>query len=244
MATQPLEPGTFNPWIDRRAGARDRRKHLESSPLGAVLNEPIPGGASLAYVLWIWIALSLFVASRHLDVSGALLRSLRRSCAHDRRLPHERSVHRVRYPQHSCVWFKRDCHRLAAARQPTFLYGAYKGRRKLLWLAGCVLFALMLGMSFTGYLLPWDQKAYFATTVGTNILSYIPVIGGPLKSLLRGGTEMGTLTLSRFFVLHVFLIPGPHTCFYLHPRFLVPQSWTRGTDPRRAKALKQSTEPF
>src|SRR5258706_15070684 len=66
----------------------------------------------------------------------------------------------------------------------------------------------MLGMSFTGYLLPWDQKAYFATTVGTNILTYVPFVGNSLKRLLRGGTEMGTLTLSRFFVLHVFLIPA------------------------------------
>src|SRR5438445_1809349 len=90
----------------------------------------------------------------------------------------------------------------------TFVYGSYKGHRELVWLAGCVLLALMLGMAFTGYLLPWDQKAYFATTVGTNIFSEVPVIGNGLKRLLRGGTEMGTLTLSRFFVLHVFLIPA------------------------------------
>ena len=90
----------------------------------------------------------------------------------------------------------------------TFFYGSYKGRRELVWLAGCVLLVLMLGMAFTGYLLPWDQKAYFATTVGTNILSEVPWLGNALKRLLRGGTEMGTLTLSRFFVLHVFLIPA------------------------------------
>jgi ubiquinol-cytochrome c reductase cytochrome b subunit len=71
-----------------------------------------------------------------------------------------------------------------------------------------VLLTLMLGMAFTGYLLPWDQKAYFATTVGTNILSEIPWVGNGIKELLRGGTEMGTLTVSRFFMLHVFLIPA------------------------------------
>jgi len=63
-------------------------------------------------------------------------------------------------------------------------------------------------MAFTGYLLPWDQKAYFATTVGTNILSEVPLVGNALKRLLRGGNDMGTLTLSRFFVLHVFMIPA------------------------------------
>src|SRR5881394_2772221 len=86
--------------------------------------------------------------------------------------------------------------------------GTFKGRRELLWLAGCVLFALMLGMAFTGYLLPWDQKAYFATAVGTNILAEVPVIGSWLKQFVRGGNDLGTLTISRFFVAHVFLLPA------------------------------------
>jgi ubiquinol-cytochrome c reductase cytochrome b subunit len=63
-------------------------------------------------------------------------------------------------------------------------------------------------MAFTGYLLPWDQRAYFATAVGTNAVSEVPLIGESLKRLMRGGTEMGTLTISRFFVAHVFLIPA------------------------------------
>src|SRR5205809_126055 len=78
----------------------------------------------------------------------------------------------------------------------------------LLWISGCVWFALMLGMAFTGYLLPWDQKAYFATTVGTNMATDVPFIGGWLKRFIRCGNEMGTLTVSRFFVAHVFLIPA------------------------------------
>src|SRR5207248_8728625 len=90
----------------------------------------------------------------------------------------------------------------------TLLYGSYKGRRELLWLSGCVLFLLVLCMAFTGYLLPWDQKAYFATAVGTNIAGEIPLIGPWLKSLMRGGTDMGTLTLSRFFVAHVLVVPA------------------------------------
>jgi ubiquinol-cytochrome c reductase cytochrome b subunit len=63
-------------------------------------------------------------------------------------------------------------------------------------------------MAFTGYLLPWDQKAFFATTVGTNMASEVPWIGGLLKRFMRGGNEMGTLTLSRFFVAHVFVLPA------------------------------------
>ena len=90
----------------------------------------------------------------------------------------------------------------------TYIYGAYKGKRELLWLSGCVLFALVLGMAFTGYLLPWDQRSYFATAVGTNAASEIPLVGESLKRMLRGGTDMGTLTISRFFVAHIFLIPA------------------------------------
>ena len=71
-----------------------------------------------------------------------------------------------------------------------------------------LLLALMLAMAFTGYLLPWDQKAYFATTVGTNMAADVPFIGTWLKRFMRGGNEMGTLTISRFFVAHVFLLPA------------------------------------
>ena len=90
----------------------------------------------------------------------------------------------------------------------TILYGSYKGRRELLWLSGCILLALMLAMAFTGYLLPWDEKAYFATAVGTNLIGEVPFIGPPLEQLVRGGDQMGTLTVSRFFVLHVFVLPA------------------------------------
>jgi ubiquinol-cytochrome c reductase cytochrome b subunit len=71
-----------------------------------------------------------------------------------------------------------------------------------------VLFGLVLAMAFTGYLLPWDQRGYFATAVGTNAVSEVPWIGEGLLRLMRGGTEMGTLTISRFFVAHVFFIPA------------------------------------
>ena len=71
-----------------------------------------------------------------------------------------------------------------------------------------MLFGLILAMAFTGYLLPWDQRAYFATAVGTNAISEVPGIGEYMKRLIRGGTEMGTLTISRFFVAHIFLVPA------------------------------------
>jgi ubiquinol-cytochrome c reductase cytochrome b subunit len=124
------------------------------------------------------------------------------------------------------------------------MYGSYKGRRELLWLVGCILFALMLGMAFTGYLLPWDQKAYFATTVGTNIFSEVPVIGNGLKRLLRGGTEMGTLTLSRFFVLHVFIIPALILFFVAQHIYLFRKAGAAGPASADPVEPRLPTETF
>jgi ubiquinol-cytochrome c reductase cytochrome b subunit len=88
-----------------------------------------------------------------------------------------------------------------------FTSGAYKYPREINWLLGVGLLFIVLGFGFTGYLLPWDQKAYWATQVGTNIAGTTPVIGGILVKLLRGGSQLGAATLSRFFSLHVLLLP-------------------------------------
>jgi len=88
-----------------------------------------------------------------------------------------------------------------------FLTGSYKPPREFNWVIGVGLLLLTLGLSFTGYLLPWDQLAYWAITVGTNIAAYAPVVGGRLKFLLLGGHVIGPLTLLRFYVLHCVVLP-------------------------------------
>ena len=88
-----------------------------------------------------------------------------------------------------------------------FAVGAYKYPREANWLLGVALLFLVLAFSFTGYLLPWDQKAYWATAVGTNIAGTTPVVGGKLVTLLRGGAELGTATLTRFYAFHVLWLP-------------------------------------
>ncbi len=88
-----------------------------------------------------------------------------------------------------------------------FWHGAYKAPRELNWVAGVCLFLLTMGFGFTGYLLPWDQKAYWATAVGTNIAGSVPVVGSFLLKLARGGTDLGAVTLVRFFDVHVALLP-------------------------------------
>ena len=88
-----------------------------------------------------------------------------------------------------------------------FSLGSFKYPREMSWLLGVGLLFIVLGFSFTGYLLPWDQKAYWATQVGTNIAGSAPLIGGIMVKLLRGGAQLGAGTLTRFFSLHVLLLP-------------------------------------
>jgi len=88
-----------------------------------------------------------------------------------------------------------------------FYTGAYKPPREFNWLVGVALLLLTLGASFTGYLLPWDQLAYWAITVGTNIAGYAPLVGEPTRLVLLGGNEVGQEALIRFYTLHVALLP-------------------------------------
>lgn len=88
-----------------------------------------------------------------------------------------------------------------------FVYGAYKNPREFNWVTGVFLFGITLAFGFTGYLLPWDQKAYWATKVGVLMPKSLPVIGPFLSQLLMGGDDLGSLTISRFFAIHVAVLP-------------------------------------
>jgi quinol-cytochrome oxidoreductase complex cytochrome b subunit len=88
-----------------------------------------------------------------------------------------------------------------------FFTGAHRSPRQLNWLFGVGMLLLVLGANFTGYLLPWDQLAFWAITVGTSILSYVPLVGGLLNRLLLGGPEVGAATLLNFYSLHISFIP-------------------------------------
>ncbi len=119
-------------------------------------------------------------------------------------------------------WFIRGLHRIAAHLMVAavflhmvraFLTGAYKNstaegqNRPVNWIVGVSLLLATLLLSFTGYLLPWDQLAYWAITVGTNIASAAPLVGEPIRFVLLGGTTIGQNTLVRFYVLHCFFLP-------------------------------------
>jgi ubiquinol-cytochrome c reductase cytochrome b subunit len=192
-------------WIDVRTGIKNLAK--------TALDEPIPGGARWAYVFGSGL-LFIFLLQAITGVSLALYYTPTAETAHT-------SVAYIT-KQVAGGAFLRSLHSYGSSAMiivlalhflQTFFYGSFKGRRELLWLSGATLSFLVLGMGFTGYLLPWDQKAYFATAVGTNVAGEVPIIGNLLTRFLRAGDTIGTLTISRFYVAHVFLIPAAIIAF-------------------------------
>jgi len=113
-------------------------------------------------------------------------------------------------------WFIRGIHHWGASAMVVLVflhmlrvifYGAYKFPREVTWLTGVVLLIVTIGFGFTGYLLPWDQKAFWATTVGTRIVGTPPLIGDWILTVVRGSEELSAITLARFFGVHVWILP-------------------------------------
>ena len=90
----------------------------------------------------------------------------------------------------------------------TYFFGVYKYSCELNWIIGVVLLILTMLMGFSGYLLPFDQRSFWATVVGVNLNSSGPLVGPYLADFLRGGAEFGATTLSRFYAIHMLLVPG------------------------------------
>src|SRR6266700_3911751 len=223
-------------WFDQRTGVK--------SLAGKVLDEPVPGGARWAYVFGSGL-LFILILQVVTGVALALYYTPTAETAHT-------SVAYIT-KQVAGGSFLRSLHSYGSSAMiivlglhflQTFLYGSFKGRRELLWISGALLSFLILGMGFTGYLLPWDQKAYFATTVGTNVAGQVPVIGSLLTRILRGGDTIGTLTLSRFYVAHVFLIPASILMFVAAHILLFRKAGPAGPIHEDPVSPKLAPEPF
>jgi menaquinol-cytochrome c reductase cytochrome b subunit len=134
--------------------------------------------------------------------------------------PHpDEAYESIRHITHEVTlgWLVRGMHRWGASvfiillflhMGRVFLFGAYKYPRELNWIVGVLILPLALLMGFTGYLLPWDQTAYWATVVGINLNGTGPVVGPFLAQFLRGGDEIGENTLTIFYATHMLLLPG------------------------------------
>ena len=173
-----------------------------------MLNESVPGGSRWAYVFGS-ILLFIFIMQA---VTGVLLMFYYVPTADHAYASTQYIIHDVDYG-----WFLLGYHFwgssamvvcVFAHMSQVFLWGAYKKPRELIWVVGLALFALVMAFGFTGYLLPWDQRAYWATTVGVEIMDKMPLLGDFMSRFLKGGPTPGQMTLSRFFVIHVMVLPA------------------------------------
>ena len=187
-------------WLDSRLNL----KPVEDS----LLHEPIPGGASWIYVFGS-ATLFLFILQAITGMFLAVYYAPTPDHAYD-------SVQFIEN-QVTFGWFVRGLHHWGASGMvvavglhmlQVFLYGAFKPPREVMWMVGVVLFLLVMAFAFTGYLLPWDQTAYWATQVGINMVGTVPLVGDVLVRVMRGGEILGALTLSRFFAVHVLFLPA------------------------------------
>ena len=235
-ATRKKQHSRLFMWIDRRTGL-DKLLH-------EALDEPIPGGARLAYIFGSGL-LFIFISQIITGIFLALYYVPSVSAAHESTAYIAKMV--------AAGSFLLSLHVYGAYAMviillihlsQTFTYGSYKGRRELLWVVGTILFVLVMGMAFTGYLLPWSQKSYFATAVGTSVPNEIPIVGGFIEKLMRGGTQIGQLTLSRFYAMHVFYIPALIFLFVAIHIYLFRKAGAAGPVSASPVKPKLKTESF
>lgn len=195
----------FVAWLDDRTGIRDLVR--------VALFEAVPGGARWRYVWGSTLVLAFFTQL----VTGAFLWMNYAPSG-------QTAWESVCYVQHEMQggWLLRGIHHYTAQAMVVLLAfhllqvvidGAYRAPREVNFLLGVVLMMLVLGLSLTGYLLPWDQKGYWATKVATNLMGLVPVVGASLQRLVMGGPDYGHHTLTRFFALHAGVLPGLLTFF-------------------------------
>ena len=187
-------------WFDERFDVR--------IPLEAFLKKPVPKHAIRWYFCLGGITFALFLIQ---GVTGILLSLYYRPTPGEAYESILFIMNNVRFG-----WLIRGIHSWSSTLMiafcvahmlRVFITGSYKNPRELNWVAGMVLLLLTLAFGFTGYLLPWDQKALWGSTVGSEIVGIIPGIGPWLLGLLRGGMEITGLTLTRFYGIHMLVLP-------------------------------------
>lgn len=190
---------TFLDWLDHRTGARGF--------VHEALYERIPGGARWRYV---WGSTLVFTFAAQM-ITGFFLWMAYSPSAQTA----WESVYWIQYQMWG-GWFVRGLHHFTAQAMVVLLAihllqviidGAYRAPREVNFWLGLILMQIVLGLSLTGYLLPWDQKGYWATRVATNLMGLVPVVGESLQRVVVGGADYGHHTLTRFFALHAGLLP-------------------------------------
>ncbi len=216
----------FFDWLDHRTGFR--------TALHAALYEHIPGGPRWRYVWGSTLSFCFFVQV----VTGLVLWTAYSPSA-------QTAWESVYYIQHQMTagWLLRGVHHstahlmvllLAVHLAQVVVDGAYRAPREINFWVGLILAHFVLALALTGYLLPWDEKGYWATKVATNMMALVPVIGKPLQRLLIGGNDYGHQTLTRFFALHAGVLPTLLTIFLILHVLLFRRHGLTVRDPNRA----------
>jgi ubiquinol-cytochrome c reductase cytochrome b subunit len=224
----------FSDALDERTGIRGIWK--------AFADEPVSGGARYAYAFGSGLVLTFLIQA----LTGIALASVYTPSTSD-------AWGSVHYIQHQMTMgaLVRGVHHFGSSAMivlcvlhltQVFFWGAYRKPREANWLTGVVMLLLVLGFGLTGYLLPWDQKGYWATQVATSIIGGAPG-GEPLQAILQGGEAYGNQTLTRFYALHVFVLPATLIVFLVaHLGFFRRHGVTPSQGLREA-TLRQS-QPF
>ena len=213
-------------WVDDRTGYRQLTK--------TVLEEPVPGGARWRYV---WGSTLVFTFVLQMITGICLWASYSPAVQH--------AWESVFYIQHEMYlgWLIRGLHHYAAQAMVVLLAihlmqviidGAYKAPREFNFWIGLILMQIILGLALTGYLLPWDQKGYYATQVATKIVGATPLVGPQVQLLIQGGPEYGHHTLTRFFAMHAGLLPALLVGFLALHIYVFRRHGITAKDPGRA----------
>ena len=187
-------------WIDSRTGIRALRAHALDEPLPPGTGWLFTTGSVVALLIGCQVLTGIGLSMYYVPSPALAYDSLRYLMS---QVPLGALLRGLHFWGASFIVVAAVVHLLRV-----FLTGSYKAPREVTWMTGLVLLLVILGFSLSGYLLPWDQKAYWATTVTISVAESSPVIGGFLANVLRGGDELGALTLGRWYAAHVFLLPG------------------------------------
>ncbi len=219
-------------WLDARTGFRAARSHLLDEQLPAGVGWWFVTGSILLILLVVQLITGVVLTMYYVPSPEHAYDSVRFITD---RLPLGRIVRGLHFFGASFIVVAAVIHMLRVV-----LFGSYKKPREVTWMTGVVLLLIILGLALSGYLLPWDQKAYWATTVTINIARSAPVFGEQIASLLRGGADLGALTLLRWYAAHVFLLPAALIGFVLAHLYLMRRHGISGP----LEARTGMTRPF
>jgi ubiquinol-cytochrome c reductase cytochrome b subunit len=194
----PLRP--LADWLDSRTGFRAGKSHLLDEELPAGTGWWFVTGSILLFLLGVQLISGIVLTMYYVPSPEHAYDSVRYITDV---LPLGRIVRGLHFFGASFIVIAAVIHMLRVV-----LFGSYKAPREVTWMTGVVLLLVILGFALTGYLLPWDQKAYWATTVTINIARSTPLFGEQVADVMRGGVNLGALTLLRWYSAHVFLLPA------------------------------------